>query len=607
MENNGKEIKNLVMALVLSAIVIVATEHFFPRQKQPAIDTDTNVSSEIKDKTQTSTANEKALPPVLKTETAASAPTVESNNTSAEQSEAAKINASKNDEISRRIKIDTPNVFGSIRLVGGRIDDLKLKKYTISVDDPTPVTLLSKESSDNPYFIDLGYANNGNDGMSMPNDSTPWEAKTEILSIGKPLILSYKNASGLTFTRTFSIDNGYMITVADKVENHTGKEITLRPYGLISQSGIKTQGKASGHEGFVAFLSNKLEEVRYSELIKKGKFNYSSTGGWLGIGEKYWLTALVFDQKAKETDISAFHHKNGETDIFQADFLLGPQVVADGQSIYIKTLVFAGAKEISLLDNYTKELDIPSFDLAIDFGWYYFLTKPFLYILKFFYERLGNMGLSILLCALLLRLLMFPIASKSFENMKKMKRLHPLINEINEKYKGDQVRINQEIMAVYKEEQVNPAAGCLPMFIQIPVFFSLYKVLYIAIEMRQAPFYGWIKDLSVKDPTSVLTLFGTINWPIPEFLDIGVWPLIMGITMIIQQRLNPAPSDNRQAKIFMFLPVIFTFTLSNFAAGLVIYWAWSNILSIIQQKLIYMKMEKAETKRKEAKKKNASK
>ena len=583
------------MALALSAIVIVATEHFFPRQKQPPVDAETVAGSELKENK--AAVNEKPLPSASKEGN--SAPTKENVNADA-KTETAKIDAKKNDDISRRIKIDTPNVSGSIRLVGGRIDDLKLKKYTVSVDDPTLVTLLAKESSETPYFVDLGYVDNGNDGMSMPNDSTPWEAKTEILAVGRPLVLSYKNAGGLTFTRTFSIDDGYMITVSDKVENHTGKDITLRPYGLISQSGLKEQGKASGHEGFVAFLSNKLEEVRYSELIKKGKFDYSSTGGWLGIGEKYWLTALVFDQQAKETDVSAFHHKNGDTDIFQADFLLGPRTVADGQSIYVKTYVFAGAKEISLLDRYTKELHIPSFDLAIDFGWYYFLTKPFLYILKFFYERLGNMGLSILLCALLLRLFMFPIASKSFENMKKMKRLHPLINEINEKYKGDQVRINQEIMAVYKQEQVNPAAGCLPMFIQIPVFFSLYKVLYIAIEMRQAPFYGWIKDLSVKDPTSVLTLFGTFNWPIPEFLDIGVWPLIMGITMVIQQKLNPAPNDNTQAKIFMFLPVIFTFMLSNFAAGLVIYWAWSNILSIIQQKLIYMKMEKAEAKRKNA-------
>jgi len=341
-------------------------------------------------------------------------------------------------------------------------------------------------------------------------------------------------------------------------------------------------------------LDGKLDEVKYQGLREKGKVDYSSTGGWLGITDKYWLVALIPDQKAK---IAAhFSHKlEGKTDIYQADYLGDATPVATGTSAESSTQLFAGAKVVSLLDKYGDQYGIPLFNRAVDFGWFYFLTIPIFHVLDFLYGMIGNFGISILALTVLIRLLLFPLANKSYKAMSKMKALGPEMTKLKERFKDDKARMQQEIMALYKKEKVNPAAGCLPILVQIPIFFSLYKVLFVTIEMRHAPFFGWIKDLSAPDPTSILNLFGLLPYAVPNLgplhiLSIGVWPLIMGFTMWMQQRLNPAPPDPVQARIMSLLPIIFTFMLGSFPAGLVIYWAWNNTLSVAQQRFIMWRM-----------------
>jgi YidC/Oxa1 family membrane protein insertase len=397
-----------------------------------------------------------------------------------------------------------------------------------------------------------------------------------------PVTLTWDNAQGLVFSRTISVDKNYMFTVRDSVRNTGQDPVKLLPYGLISRTGTPhVAGYYILFEGLIGYLDGALQEVKYSSLTPDKPLDYASNGGWLGFTDKYWLTALIPPQS--EAIKSRFTHTvDGGVDRYQTDYL-GPEVtIAPDGTTESTTRFFAGAKEVNLLDAYEAS-GIPLFDHAIDFGWFYFLTKPIFLTLQFFDRLLGNFGLAILLLTFCVKLLFFPLANKSYNAMSKMKLLQPEIQKLRERFPDDKARQQQEMMALYKRVGANPLAGCLPIVIQIPVFFSLYKVLFVTIEMRHAPFFGWIHDLSAPDPTSFANLFGLLQFAPPHILMIGAWPLIMGLTMFLQQKLNPQPVDPVQARMFMFLPIVFTYMLASFPAGLVIYWAWNNLLSIAQQ------------------------
>jgi YidC/Oxa1 family membrane protein insertase len=385
-----------------------------------------------------------------------------------------------------------------------------------------------------------------------------------------------------------TLDENYLFTVTQQVENRSGTALTLHPYGLIARVGLpETTGFYILHEGPLGVFGGTLAEHDYEDLMDKGE-EVTSTGGWIGITDKYWLTALAPDANAPFT--GNFRYINQGNGRFQVDYLREAMTIADGASAEVTDRLFAGAKEVKLLENYRDNLNIEKLDLAIDFGWLHWLTKPLFKVLAFFNAGIGNMGLSILALTVCVKAIFFPLANKSYKSMSRMKALQPEIEKLRERYGDDRAKLNQEMMGLYKTQKVNPAAGCLPIVVQIPVFFALYKVLYVSIEMRHAPFFGWITDLSAPDPTTLFNLFGLLPYTPPDFLMIGVWPLAMGISMFLQQKLNPQPADPIQAKIFLFMPLFFTFLLAPFAAGLVVYWTWNNLLSMTQQFVIMKRM-----------------
>jgi YidC/Oxa1 family membrane protein insertase len=487
---------------------------------------------------------------------------------------------------SPRIRIDTPRLHGSIALIGGRLDDLTLADYREGLDAGSPeIVLLSPQGMAGAYFADVGW-DDGGAGIEKPKADTEWTADHATLTQKQPVTLSWDNGAGLTFKRTFTVDQNYLFTVTESVENATGEAVNLYPYALVSRFGTpEVSGFFILHEGPLGVFDGTLKEVDYDELQEAGTIKMSTQGGWIGVTDKYWLTALVPEQQEK-VNARFVHHRVSNADIYQVDLIGdGLQVPAGGTAAW-RVHVFAGAKEVRLLDDYAEQLNIAGFDRAIDFGWFYFLTKPLFYFLIYIREYVGNFGVAILLLTVAIKLLFFPLANKSYKAMSQLRRLQPEMLKLRERFGEDRVRLNQEMMALYKREKVNPASGCLPMVIQIPVFFALYKVLFVTIEMRHAPFFGWIQDLSARDPTTVFNLFGAIPWTPPDLLMIGAWPLIMGVTMYLQQKLNPQPPDPVQAKVFMALPFIFTVMLAQFPAGLVIYWTWNNILSIGQQWVI---------------------
>jgi len=480
-----------------------------------------------------------------------------------------------------RLNLQNDAVLGSIRLKGARFDNLYLKKYKKTLDSDDDVELFKPQGTLNHYFAELGWLTLDKE-VTLPSPSSMWQTKDNELSPKHPVTLTW-HSNGITIIRKIALDNNYMFTVTDEIENNSGTELEVFPYALISKN-IKGEAKSNSvvHEGMLGIIDDTLKEFKYSDLKKGATKSLDSKGGWVGFTDRYWFSSLILDNN-QNTNIT---FKNSDGDNYQVDFR-GDRIIVPAHKTKTYTYkLFAGAKEIKLLDTYKKELNIPKFDLAVDFGWYYFLTKPFFYILDFLYGYLGNMGWAILLFAAILRLLMFPIANKSYTSMAKMKALQPKLNDIKEKYGNNNMLIQQATMELYKREKVNPASGCLPLFIQIPVFFSLYKVLNFSIEIRHAPFVGWIKDLSAPDP---LTLSQMLHIYVPSFIDIGVWPILMGITMYLQQKLNPQPMNKDQARMFALMPVFFTFMLGHFASGLVIYWTLSNILSIIQQKAIMVK------------------
>ena len=474
-----------------------------------------------------------------------------------------------------RVRILSDRLAGSIRLEGALIDDLTLAGYRQTVEEDSPeVVFLSPPETQNAYFARFGWIAPGRD-HEIPGSDSVWTANRSTLGPGSPVTLTWKNEAGLEFSQTITLDENYMFSVIQRVRNLTDTSATLSPFGLVSRSGTpETSGFWILHEGLLGVFDNQLKEVDYDDVQDDGQISQTTTGGWIGITDKYFATALIPDQKTRNT--SRFVYTAPERiDKYQADFLGASVTVGPGQTIEFPARLFAGAKEVRLLDSYAEQFGIPRFDRLVDFGWFYFLTKPIFYVIEYFYRMLGNFGLAILLLTVLIKILFFPLANKSYKSMSRLKSLQPKMMEIRDRYKEDKQRQQQAMMELYKKEGANPMSGCFPILIQIPVFFALYKVLYVTIEMRHAPFFGWIQDLSAPDPLGLLTAFGLISWNVPAELtivNIGIWPIIMGLTMYLQQKLNPQPADPMQAKIFMFLPLVFTFLLGSFPAGLVIYW-----------------------------------
>jgi YidC/Oxa1 family membrane protein insertase len=490
-----------------------------------------------------------------------------------------------------RVAIDSPTLAGSISLKGGRFDDLVLKRYRETIKPNSPlIELLLPVGTVKPYYANFGWSA-GPGGPPLPGRDSLWQADADSLGPGTPVTLTWDNGQGLRFERILELDENYMFTVTQRVVNDSDADVQLSPYGLISRTGTpEILGFYILHEGLIGVFNETLEEIDYSDVVDDGQLDFETTSGWLGITDKYWLTALVPDQE-RQVEARFLHTAQDGQDKYQSDFLYQTMTIAAGGTATVTSRLFAGAKEARLLEAYRDELSIPLFDRAVDFGWFWFLTIPFFHALHFFAEWLGNFGLSILLLTVLIKIVFFPLANKSYKAMAKMRKVQPEMLELRERYGDDKQKLNQEMMALYKREGANPVSGCLPVVIQIPVFFALYKVLFVTIEMRHAPFYGWIQDLSARDPTTILNGFGLLPWTVPDLgifnlLNLGIWPILMGISMMLQHRLNPQPADPVQAKIFFFMPIIFTFLLAQFPAGLVIYWTWNNVLSILQQAVI---------------------
>jgi len=492
---------------------------------------------------------------------------------------------------SARVSIETPTLTGSIALTGGRIDDLTMLEYRETIEPKSKnIVLLSPPEGEKPYFADFGWSSIA-PGVTLPGADTVWQANGTVLSPDRPVTLKWDNGQGLRFERTYEIDEHYMFTVAQRVVNSSDVAVSLAPYGLISRTGTPpVLGFYILHEGLLGVFDDTLQEIDYSDLKDDRQIAQQTTGGWLGITDKYWLVALVPDQE-KTVDTRFLYDASSGADKYQTDFLYEALKVPAGGTAEATSHLFAGAKVVTGLDDYSDRLGIARFDLSVDFGWFYFLTKPLFYALHYITGLVGNFGVAILILTVGVKLLFFPLANKSYASMAKMRKLQPQMIELRERFKEDKQRLNQEMAALYKKEGANPVSGCLPIVVQIPVFFALYKVMFVTIEMRHAPFFGWIQDLSAPDPTSILNGFGLLPWMVPslgplEIINIGVWPLAMGLSMFLQQRLNPQPPDPIQAKIFMFMPIIFTFLLAQFPAGLVIYWTWNNMLSMAQQYFI---------------------
>ncbi len=507
---------------------------------------------------------------------------------------------------SPRVAIDAPQLNGSIALKGGRIDDLSFKNYRETIDKTSPaIVLYSPSGAPDAYYAEFGWVPATGTTAPLPGPDTVWtQDGSGALTVDHPVTLSYDNGAGLIFKRTIAVDDHYLFTLKDTVENKSANPVTLFPYALISRHGApKVLGYYILHEGLIGVMGDQGEQkAKYTEIDKQKTESWQATNVWLGFTDKYFASALLPNTDAKVTArFSAA--ETGDVKTYQTDYLAQPQTIAPGATGTADSRLFAGAKEVSVVGinfpggpgGYGQALGLNHFDLLIDWGWFYFITKPMFLGLDYFFRLLGNFGIAILIVTVIVKILFFPLANKSYASMAKMKAVQPQMAMIKERYGDDKAKQQQAMMELYKKEQINPVAGCLPIAIQIPVFFSLYKVLFITIEMRQAPFFGWIHDLSVADPTNIFTLGGLIPFDptilpmVGSFLHLGFWPAIMGVTMWVQMKLNPAPPDPTQQMIFNWMPLIFTFMLASFPAGLVIYWAWNNSLSVLQQSVIMHK------------------
>jgi len=504
----------------------------------------------------------------------------------------------------RRILLQSESLSGSINLDNGRIDDIVLRQYRESVDPTSDnIIFLSPAGSQDPYFAEFGWVGAQN---TFGGNGANWQTNSRILTPSSPLVLTSETDQGLKLTRTYSIDDKFMFTVVDRVENNADAPVTLSAFARLTRINTpETSGFFILHEGPIGILDGTLKEIDYGDLEDEPlPTTFESTGGWLGVTDKYWLAALIPDQAVAVNASFSYRKTARGADVYQTDFLeRNVHTVAPGAAAEVTSRLFAGAKVFDTLVEYRDNQNVPRFEMSMDFGWFFFITKPLLQVLIALATLIGslgiaaNFGIAILVVTVIIKLLFFPLANKSYKSMSKMKALQPKMTELREKYGDDKQKMQQELMGMYKREKVNPVSGCLPMVLQIPVFFALYKVLFISIEMRQSPFYGWINDLSERDPTNVFDLFGLIPWDLPSFLAvgtsfvaIGAWPLLMGISMFLQQKLNPAPADPIQARMFMLMPLMFMFFLANFPVGLVIYWTWNNLLSVTQQYIIMRRM-----------------
>ncbi|PPR18441.1 MAG: Membrane protein insertase YidC [Alphaproteobacteria bacterium MarineAlpha9_Bin7] len=572
------EQRNLLLAILVSVAILFGFQFAFgPQKKLPDGDSEFaeagNPPVPIQDRTQTPSRHQAELSVPVGSEAAREVVL----------GQGARIPINPND--------DGATITGSIALTGGRIDDVILNLYQENTQPDSPrIVIFSPPETSQPYHADFGWVADQDTEVELPGHETVWASNRHELNPSQPVQLSWQNDDGLRFEREIAVDENYMFTITDRVINDGDRSWVLYPYGLISRTDEpKTLGFFILHEGPLGVFNGTLQELSYDDLRDKSGDTVQSTGGWIGITDKYWLAALIPDQTIPMTGRFS-HRSTAGREKFQVDYLLEGKSLAPAGRIEVTNRLFAGAKVVTLLDQYEKDLGIARFDLAVDFGWFYFLTKPLFYLIRYLTGYLGNIGLAILSVTVIIKLIFFPLANKSYVAMSKLKRLQPEMLKLREQFSGDKVRLNQEMMTLYKREGANPLAGCLPIVIQIPVFFALYKVLFVTIEMRHAPFYGWIQDLSAPDPTNLFNVFGILPYTPPEFLAVGIWPIAMGFTMWLQQKLNPAPPDPMQAKIMMMLPIVFTFLFARFAVGLVIYWTWNNVLSILQQWVIMRRM-----------------
>ncbi len=583
MQNNS----NIILATILSAIVLVGWTWFFemPRiEKQQKLQKQQIQQTQLQQKIVSDLDNKE----VISSNKTLSAPD--------QERFVAELELDRDEIIKKsqklRISIDNDKLSGSINLVGAKFDDLLLKKYHKTIKNKKNVVLFSPIKTKERYFSDFGWISS-DQNIDLPKPNTVWYSNQSSLTIDQPIELLWINKDNIEFVIQINLDENYLFHVKQLVRNKSDNDITLAPYGRVNRSMTDLkQANYILHEGPIGVFNGILEEVSYGSLKKDRNITLKSeNGGWLGITDKYWISTIIPDQKISYNANFDYNFAKGR-ELFNVEYIGQEFLVKSGNEISFNSKLYAGAKEIKLLDQYSKDYNIILFDRAVDFGWFYFLTKPFFFMIQFFNKILGNFGLAILAMTIVIKMALFPMANKSYIAIARIKKLQPKIDEIRKKHKDDRMVMNREIMDMYKREKVNPASGCLPAIIQIPIFFALYKVLFVTIDMRHAPFFGWIKDLSASDPTSIFNLFGLLPFEVSVFFSLGAWPLIMGATMIIQQKLNPTVADPTQAKILKWMPYVFTIILATFPAGLVIYWAWSNLLSILQQWLIVKKFNK---------------
>ena len=554
--------KNVIAAISLSAAVIILYSLFFAPSPE-----------EIRKNSKNTNQIEK------NSET----PTLEDNKELAAISREDAINENE------RVEFENNDIKGSISLIGGSIDDLIFKNYTSSLNGNDNIVLLNPRKISDGYYVETGWVTN-NKNIDLPNSKTVWEIDgNKKLTPTQPVTLFWQNKQGIKFEKIIEIDDKFLFTINQKITNNSDRIYNLYPYGqIIRNQAPDVTNFYILHEGLIGVFDEQLVEKDYEDIEDK-KFSQNAESGWLGITDKYWITTLIPENNKDFRSDFDFKDK------FRASFIeINPVEVAANSSVVSKTRVIIAAKEVNTIDGYAENLKINNFDLAIDWGWFYFFTKNFFFAIDYFFKLTGNFGIAIILITICIRIVFFPLANYSFRSMAKMKVLQPEMTRLKELHKDDKMKLQQEMMALYKKEKVNPVSGCLPIFIQIPFFFAIYKVLFVTLEMRHQPFFGWIKDLSEKDPTSIFNLFGLIPWDPPSFLIIGIWPCLMGLTMYLQQKLNPTPPDPIQQKIFMFFPLFLTIILAPFPSGLVIYWTINNILTMAQQ-VVIMKQTKVKT------------
>ena len=551
--------KNVLLAVILSTAVIVIWSVMFP---PPEIENTTSDDTTI----------------VEKSESKPKAPKIKIKEPDK------KITRQDAIKQSDRINISNGKIFGTISLNGALIDDVTLKNYKETLnEDSKQVVILNPKKSENGYFLETGWATSEN--IKVPNHNSKWSViGNNTLAPKQPVTIQWDNNEGLIFKKKLTIDDKYLIIVEDSVQNLSQKNINLFHYSQITRNKKPdVQNFYILHEGLIGVVGEELKELSYEDIIEK-KETYKNNSGWFGITDKYWLSAII-PQKGKNFNAEFTYDKQ-----FKANYIItDPTIINSNETKKNVATLFIGAKEVSVVDGYAEQSGINKFDLAIDWGWFFYFTKPIFFVIDYLYKISGNFGIAIILLTAAVRLIFFPLANYSFVSMAKMKALQPEMQRLKDLYKDDKQKIQMEMMNLYKREKVNPVSGCLPVLIQLPFFFAIYKVLFVTLEMRHAPFFGWIQDLSAPDPTTIFNLFGLIPWDPPSFLIIGIWPILMGLTMWIQQKLNPAPPDPIQAKIFMFFPFFLTILLASFPSGLVVYWTINNVLTMAQQYVIIRK------------------